>query len=228
MDSLESHPYFDKHRTKGRVSTGGSINTITIIDGDQKSLTGASKSISLNSLKQKHPEIKYKEQMWAEVDRHYHEKCECGLKSKATIEMVAQSIYDEQDRPEAKLILQKHGEEKWDFETCLFFVLILFGRNTIQGQNMEQKAIDDLAPILWKCQLTIASDELDKKYGVDILVKDQKGNILGGIQVKPDSFKRNHVKQMNDAWEYPVYHLKYDNLENKNWLNRLEIISHFI
>ena len=221
------NPYFVKYGH----STGGPLNPISELNGRNRSLTGASKSISLTKLKEKHPEIKYHEQMWAEVDRHYYEKCECGLKSKATIEMVAQTIYDAQDDPRALPILKRYGDKKWDFEIVLDFVKRLFGFNTIEGQKMEQKAIDDLSPNLWKYKLSIASDELDKKYGVDILVEDKNGNIVGGIQVKPSSYYRtgiDHVTRMNDAWGHPVYHLKYDNLENKNWLNRLEIISHFI
>lgn len=221
------NPYFVKYGH----STGGPLNPISELDGRQKSLTSKANSISLNELKKRHPEIKYNEQMWAEVDRHYHENCECGLKSKKTLEMIAQSIYDEQDRPEAKVILEKKGDSKWDFETVLEWVKLLYGRNTLKGQGMEKKAIDDLSPILWKYKLEIASDELDKKYGVDIVVKNKNQQIVGGIQVKPLSYYRtgiDHVKQMNDAWEHPVYHLKYDDLENKNWLNRLEIISKFI
>jgi hypothetical protein len=196
------NPYFVKYGH----STGGPLNPISELDGRQKSLTSKANSISLNELKKRHPEIKYNEQMWAEVDRHYHENCECGLKSKKTLEMIAQSIYDEQDRPEAKVILEKKGDSKWDFETVLEWVKLLYGRNTLKGQGME-------------------------KYGVDIVVKNKNQQIAGGIQVKPLSYYRtgiDHVKQMNDAWEHPVYHLKYDDLENKNWLNRLEIISKFI
>jgi hypothetical protein len=222
-------PYFKKY---GK-STGGPLNPISELNGRLHSLTGAFKSISLNALKAKHPTIKLNEQMWAEVDRHYNENCECGLKSKATVEMVAQSIFEEQNEPRAQEILKKKGDkENWDFNTCLTYVKLLFGRNTLQGQSMEEQAIKDLSTDLWRFELEIANDELDKKYCVDIVVKNKSSKeIVGGIQVKPQSYYHtgtDHVTQANKKWDYPVYHLKYDDMESKNWINRLEVLSKFL
>jgi len=219
--------YFQKYGH----STGGPLNPISELDGRQKSLTSKANSISLNELKKRHPEIVFQEQMSAEVDRHYHEDCECGLKSKKTLEMIATSIYDAQDDPRAIAILEKKGDSKWSFEIVLEWVKLLYGRNTLKGQDMEEKAIKDLSPVLWKYKLEIASDELDKKYCVDIVVKKKSGEIVGGIQVKPKSYYvsgYDHVTEANKRWNHPVYHLKYDDLDKKNWLNRLEIISKFI
>jgi hypothetical protein len=70
---------------------------------------------------------------------------------------------------------------------------------------------------------------LDTKFGIDLVAKSLEGKIVAGIQVKPDSFYRKgltHVAEANEEWEYPVYHLKYD--KNRKWLNRLQIISHFV
>lgn len=222
-------PYFKKYGE----STGGPLNPISELKGRLHSLTGARYSISLNKLKDKHPEIKFNEQMWSEVDRHYHEDCECGLKSKGTIEMVAQSIFEAQNEPKAQEILKKKGDkENWDFNTVQTWVKLLFGRNTLQGQGMEEQAIKDLSKDLWRFELKIADDELDKKYCVDIVVKNKVSKeIVGGIQVKPKSYYNtgiDHVTQANKKWDYPVYHLKYDDMESKNWLNRLEVLSKFI
>lgn len=221
-------PYFVKYG----YSTGGPLNPISEIDGQKLSLTSASKTVSLNELKRKHPEILYHEQMFDAVDKHYHEKCKCGVKSKKTIEMIAKSVYDEQDRPEAVVLLKKKGDDKWDFETCLEWIKLLYGRNTLSGQKMESKAIKDLSTDLWRFELEIANDELDKKYCVDIVVKNKSSKeIVGGIQVKPQSYYHtgtDHVTQANKKWDYPVYHLKYDDMESKNWINRLEVLSKFL
>jgi hypothetical protein len=191
-------PYFVKYG----YSTGGPLNPISEIDGQKLSLTSASKTVSLNELKRKHPEILYHEQMFDAVDKHYHEKCKCGVKS------------------------------KWDFETCLEWIKLLYGRNTLSGQKMESKAIKDLSTDLWRFELEIANDELDKKYCVDIVVKNKSSKeIVGGIQVKPQSYYHtgtDHVTQANKKWDYPVYHLKYDDMESKNWINRLEVLSKFL
>jgi hypothetical protein len=97
---------------------------------------------------------------------------------------------------------------------------------------MEEQAIKDLSKDLWRFELKIADDELDKKYCVDIVVKNKiSKEIVGGIQVKPKSYYNtgiDHVTQANKKWDYPVYHLKYDDMESKNWLNRLEVLSKFI
>ena len=218
-------PYFVKYGH----STGGPLNKITELDGANFSLTSASKTVSLNELKRKHPEILYDEQMFDAVDKHYHEKCECGVKSKKTIEMIAKSVYDEQDRPEAVVLLKKKGDDKWDFETCLEWIKLLYGRNTLSGQKMESKAVKDLSALLWKCRLSIAPDELDKKYCVDIVVKNQSDEIIGGIQVKPITYYNrgfDHVTEANKKWNHPVYHLKYD--RDENWINRLEVLSKFV
>ena len=193
------------------------------------SIARQSNSIHLGTLLNAHPEIVSNEQLLAEVDRHYHEDCDCGMKSKNTIEMLAQELHDAQDDPRAVALLKAKGDDKWDLETCYQWMGLLFGRNTINGKDMEKQAILDLSTDVWKYKFYESDKELDTKFGIDLVAKSLEGKIVAGIQVKPDSFYRKgltHVAEANEEWEHPVYHLKYD--KNRKWLNRLQIVSHFV
>ena len=88
--------YFKKYGD----SSGGTLNDIC----EAFRLATRSASISVISLQQKHKIISA-EHLLAEIDRHYHEDCECGMKSKATIEQMAQKLHDAQSKSAGKAIL---------------------------------------------------------------------------------------------------------------------------
>jgi len=184
-------------------------------------------SISVISLQQKHKVVS-PDHLLAEIDRHYHEDCECGLKSAATIEQMAQKLHDVQSKDAAKAILEAKGEDSWDFDTCLHWMRNLMGKNSFKGKKMEDEAIKALKVHIWKYQVEKADEETDVAHMVDLVIK-QNGKVKAGIQVKPDSFyhmKLPYVQKLHDKLDYPVYHMVYDG--NGDWTNYLSVISHFL
>ena len=211
--------YFKKYGD----SSGGTLNDIC----EAFRLATRSASISVISLQQKHKIISA-EHLLAEIDRHYHEDCDCGMKAKATIEMMARKLHDSQDLANGKSILDKKKEQKWDFDTCLRWMGNLMGKNSFKGKKMEDKAIKDLKVHIWKYKVEKADEETDVAHMVDLVMK-QNDEIKAGIQVKPDSFyhmKLPYVQKLHDQLDYPVHHLVYDS--EGEWTNYLATISNFL
>ena len=113
-------PYFVKYGN----SSGGSLNGIC----EKFHIASIKNSIPVIDLQNKH-KIFSEEELLAEIDRHYHETCECGLKATNTIKMMAQNLYMAQDKPQAQVILKEKGEEMWDIETCQKWVENFMGMN---------------------------------------------------------------------------------------------------
>ncbi len=211
--------YFKKYGD----SSGGTLNDIC----EAFRLATRKASISVIALQQKH-KMASAEQLLTEIDRHYHEDCECGMKSAATIEQMAQKLYEAQDKASGKAILEEKGEQKWDLDTCHRWMCNLMGKNSFKGKRMEDEAIKALKVHIWKYKVEKADEETDVAHMVDLVIK-QNGEVKAGIQVKPDSFyhmRLPYVKKLHDALDYPVYDLIYDS-EGK-WTNYLATISHFI
>ena len=74
--------YFKKYGD----SSGGTLNDIC----EAFRLATRKASVSVISLQQKH-KIVSADHLLAEIDRHHHEDCECGLKSNSTIENMAKN-----------------------------------------------------------------------------------------------------------------------------------------
>lgn len=64
----------------------------------------------------------------------------------------------------------------------------VFGISYI-GVHKEQGALNYLAKAYPEYNFSKASEEWDRNYSVDLLVKDKQNCLLGVIQVKPSSFK---------------------------------------
>jgi hypothetical protein len=211
--------YFKKYGD----SSGGTLNDIC----EAFRLATRSASISVISLQQKHKMISA-EHLLAEIDRHYHEDCECGMKSKATIKQMAQKLHDAQSKSAGKAILDAKKEEVWDLDTCTRWMGNLMGKNSFKGKKMEDEAIKALKVHIWKFQVEKADEETDVAHMVDLVIK-QNGDVKAGIQVKPDSFyhmKLPYVQKLHDQLDYPVYHLIYD--RNGEWTNYLSVLSNFL
>ena len=211
--------YFKKYGN----SSGGTLNDIC----EAFRLATRKNSISVISLQQKH-KIFSAEQLLSEIDRHFHEDCECGMKSAATIEQMAQKLHDAQSKDTAKAILDAKNEEKWDLDTCHRWVKNLMGKNSFKGKRMEDEAIKVLKVHIWKFKVEKADEETDVSKMVDLVMK-QNDEVIAGIQVKPDSFYHMnlpYVKKLHDKLDYPVYDLIYD--KDGKWTNYLSVISHFV
>jgi len=211
--------YFKKHGD----SSGGTLNDICEI----YQIAIRKNSISVITLQRKHKIFSAKH-LLAEIDRHYHEDCECGLKAATTIEMMAQTLFDSQDKDGGKAVLAEKGEEKWCLDTCLHWMGNLMGKNSFKGKEMEDEAVKALKKEIWKFKIVKADEESDVCLGVDLFMM-QNDEIIAGIQVKPDSFYHmniHYVKKLQKELSYPVYDLIYDS--NGKWTNYLSVISHFM
>ena len=114
--------YFKKHGD----SSGGTLNDICEI----YQIATRKNSISVITLQRNH-KVFSADQLLAEIDRHYHEKCKCGLKSAATIEMMAQTLFDSQDKEGGKALLTEERREKVVFRHLY----------SLDGQSHGQKFI---------------------------------------------------------------------------------------
>ena len=212
-------PYFVKYGN----SSGGSLNGIC----EKFHIASIKNSIPVIDLQNKH-KIFSEEELLAEIDRHYHETCECGLKATNTIKMMAQNLYMAQDKPQAQVILKEKGEEMWDIETCQKWVENFMGMNSFKGKKMEDEAIKALKVHIWKFSVEKADMETDVSGACDLIIK-QNNKIVAGIQVKPDSFYRmniTYVKELQAKLDYPVHDLIYD--KQGDWKNFISVVSNFI
>lgn len=67
----------------------------------------------------------------------------------------------------------------WDYVFVISYV----------GVHKERGALNYLAKTYPAYNFSKASEEWDRNYSVDLLVKDKQGSLIGVIQVKPSSFK---------------------------------------
>lgn len=219
IDEDKLLPYFVKYGD----SSGGSLNDIC----DNFKIASRKNSIAVISLQQRH-KIFSEEGLLAEIDRHYHENCECGLKAANTIKMLAQNLYMVQDKPAAQKFLKEKGEKMWCIETCHKWMKNLMGKNSFRGKRMEDEAIKALKVHIWKFQVEKADEETDVLGGCDLVIK-QNNKIVAGIQVKPDTFYHmniTYVKELQEKLDYPVHDLIYD--KDGTWTNFISVVSNFI
>ena len=137
------------------------------------------RSLHFNETTRYSPQTNYLQK----IDRHYHEKCKCGLKSAATIEMMAQTLFDSQDKEGGKALLTEKGEKKWCLDTCIHWMGNLMGKNSFKGKEMEDEAVKVLKKEIWKYKIVKADEEADVSSGVDLFMM-QNDEIIAGIQVK--------------------------------------------
>jgi len=163
--------YFKKHGD----SSGGTLNDICEI----YQIAIRKNSISVITLQRKHKIFSAKH-LLAEIDRHYHEDCECGLKAATTIEMMAQTLFDSQDKDGGKAVLAEKGEEKWCLDTCLHWMGNLMGNDVCLGVDLFMMQNDEI----------IAGIQVkpDSFYHMNI----------------------HYVKKLQKELSYPVYDLIYD------------------
>mgnify|MGYP003110317834 CR=1 FL=1 len=211
--------YFDKYGD----SSGGSLNDIC----EKYRIATRKNSIAVIALQSKH-KILSESELLQEIDRHYHEDCECGMKGMATIEMMAKKLFEAQDTSWSKEFLRQKKETKWDYDTCLRWMKNLMGKNSFRGKHMEDCAIEELKKHIWKFDIVKSDEKTDVESAVDILVK-KDGEIIAGIQVKPSTFYHMgilYVAELNRKLEYPVVDLIYN--KAGEFTNFLSVVSNWI
>lgn len=185
--------------------TGGELNWLS----ERADVTATKNSVRVMDLCRKHrPKTELElEQL---IEHHHIHRCSCGVRSKGTLKDFGRNLFAAQ---------KKYWKEiRYTMEECQQWIYDLFVVNTMKGLRMEHRAMKTFRYGLPTLGFKWAEGELDSKYRIDILVLNEHKDIIGGVQVKPNSFNntRKRVQEIQksgiEKWGKPVEYLVY----NKN------------
>lgn len=194
--------------------TGGELNYVN----GQSGVSAPHRSVRVSDLVRYH-QPRSCEELEHLISEHAYKVCDCGVRSKGTVEDFGDNLYEAQ--------LSVLGFYKYSRAECRRWMYDLFVTHTMRGLFMELAAVECLTLVLPDCHVELASGELDEKYRVDILVSS--GDFMCGVQVKPESYKRmrRSVKEFNlnanKGLGVPVFYLYY-NL-NCDFVNLFEVVG---
>lgn len=140
------------------------------------------------------------------------------IKVKRNIQEIAHNLYTK---------VQREGlEAVYDFERCFNFTVGLFILNSIKGKEMERRAVSELRLAIEReglpFRVGMAPSSYDFKYSVDLLIIDdvekaKTSNIVCGIQVKPDTYKKvtvagvqEHNLRNNSKVNFKTHYIYYN------------------
>lgn len=195
--------------------TGGLLNELN----GKMGISAPYKSVPVMKLIKAH-QPKSREELAGLIKSHYEKTCECGIKSRGTVEMFGKNLYDSQ--------MKYWGKIKFSLQECIQWEYDLFIVQSLKGGIMEKKAMEELFKNLVQYKVGEAGDYVDEELRIDIIVMKDNSEIAG-IQVKPNTFKwmRNEVISFNRAankkWGKPVFYLYYN--DNEEFLNLAEVES---
>lgn len=195
--------------------TGGELN---LLNG-QYGISASYKSVPVMKLIKTH-RPKSKDELYELIKYHYHTICDCGIKSKGTVEDFGKNLYEAQK--------QKWGHYKYSLQQCIQWEYDLFVIQSLKGTLIETKALQKFSAELKDYSLTEAEGFVDEELRIDLLVS-KNGNELAGIQVKPHTFNmmRKGVilfnKAANEKWGKPVFYLFYN--EQEQFTNFNEVLE---
>ncbi len=146
--------------------------------------------------------------------------CECGIKSTGTIEDFGKSLYNAQKN--------EWGQYIHTLEECITWEYNLFIINSLKGNVIEEKAIQEFRKHFKGWNISESSEKIDNDYRVDLVISDNHNHNKSGIQVKPETYKRmrGSVKLSNEMrnkqWGNPVFYLYYN--KESNFINLEDVI----
>lgn len=195
--------------------TGGPLNELN----GKMGISAPFKSVPVMKLIRAH-NPKSKEELVELIKWHSENSCECGVVSQGTVESFGKNLYDSQ--------IKYWGEIRYSLQDCIQWEYDLFVVQSLKGGIVEKRAITELAKKAPNFTFQEAEGFLDEELRIDIVIK-KSGNEVGGIQVKPLTFKkmRREVitfnKDANQKWGKPVFYLYYD--DNESFVNTDELIA---
>jgi len=151
---------------------------------------------------------KSKEALVQLIEYHKLNKCKCGIVSTGTVFEFGERLYESQKK--------YWGEYKYSREQCIQWEYDLFIVQSLKGGRLEKEAMKLLQKSLINRTIEEAQGYLDEHYRVDLVVCDNNKKILGGIQVKPNTYNnmRPEVlymqKKQSEKWGNPVWFLFYN------------------
>ena len=195
--------------------TGGPLNELN----GKMGISAPFKSVPVIKLIRFH-QPKSKEELVELIKWHSQNICDCGVVSQGTVESFGKNLYDAQ--------IKYWGVKKYSLQECIQWEYDLFVVQSLKGGIVEKKAIIQLSDKLPLISFVEAEGFLDEELRIDVVVK-KNGVEIGGIQVKPSTFKlmRREVITFNtDAnrkWGKPVFYLYYDDKEE--FVNLAELVE---
>jgi len=195
--------------------TGGPLNELN----GKMGISAPQRSVPVMKLIRNH-NPKSKDELVELIKSHYHNNCQCGVRSKGTIEDFGRNLYESQ--------IQYWGEYRYSLMDCIQWEYDLFVTQSLKGNSIEKKAINLLIRELPQYSIEEANDYLDEELRIDILIKFVNVDKCG-IQVKPNTFNKMRTEVIsfnnsaNERWGKPVFYLFYD--DNENFQNISSIIE---
>jgi len=195
--------------------TGGPLNELN----GKKGISAAYRSVPIMKLIKMH-RPKSKDELVDLIRYHYENKCECGIKSKGTVEDFGRNLYNAQ--------LAYWGETRYSLKDCIQWEYDLFVIQSLKGGIIEKKSLFKLNSLLKTYSVVEAVGYLDEELRIDLIVSKNDTTVCG-IQVKPSTFRqmRREVitfnKTANQKWDKPVFYLYYDAEENFENLHELVV-----
>lgn len=184
--------------------------------------TGVSESLSVMKMINDH-NIKTPSESVRQLNRHAHSEgvCDtCGQNCSNNINELSAIMYRYQ--------LHLWGYIKYDRDTCRRYIRDVFGRRSIQGSDLENKAVNKLSDKLKNKKIEKSDDDDDIQYSIDVVIYDR--DTKHGVQVKPTSIKgkeytqhlKRNLSNMSD-WNGNTYILYYN--QNEQFTNIDEILK---
>lgn len=195
--------------------TGGPLNELN----GKMGISAPFKSVPVMKLIRVH-QPKSKEELVELIKSHFTSSCECGIKSQGTVEDFGTNLYNSQ--------MSYWGEIRYSLQDCIQWEYDLFEVQSLKGGIIEKKAISNLQKVIVDKQFVEADGYVDEELRIDIVIKKDNQEV-GGIQVKPSSFKlmRSTVitfnRNANQKWGKPVFYLYYD--ADEKFINFEELIN---
>jgi site-specific DNA-methyltransferase (adenine-specific) len=217
VDLEESNSSKTKFRNfhHNKAYTGGELNRLN----GKYGISAPENSVPVMKLIRTH-NPKSRSELHELIRNHHISECKCGIKSQGTVEDFGENLFQSQ--------LSEWKEYKYSLKNCIQWEYDLFVCQSLKGNIIEKKAVSLLNNKLRELTFTEADGFLDEELRIDILIK-KKSNILGGIQVKPDSYHnvregiRMRNSSSNEKFGKPVYYLFYD--KNENFVNVSKLVK---
>lgn len=198
------------------ANTGGLLNILN----EKKRISSVRNSVPVMKLINTH-KPKTRSELVELIDYHYHHDCECGIKSKGTVEDFGRNLYNAQ--------MDYWGENRFSLEECIQWEYDLFITNSLKGAYMESEAEKSLTEKLpFPFTVSEVNNVTDVNYRVDLEVK-WFDLLVFGVQVKPQSYTHMgvDVKQtnitLNSKYPREVRYLYYN--DDNEFVNLDEVVK---
>lgn len=199
------------------MGTGGELNRLN----GKAGISAPANSVPIIRLINAH-KPQSNEELVQLIEYHHTHDCPCGIKSKGTVYDFGKNLYQAQK--------EHYGEYRHSLEECMQWEYDLFITNSLKGNKMEQKAIDELKLWLPTTYDIRKTDRVtDEEHRIDLTVTDKTIGKTLGIQVKPKTYKymgenvKRQNRKLNRKSKFPTAYMYYD--DNGEFINIKEIME---